>query len=96
MLLLTSRLVVVYLTVAAFLCTLLSFAGAHTRLGAILLLATFLLQCIYLFLAFRKAGRAPFALSSLLFMPFYFALIGIAQAGALLGFKRRQWSRTVR
>jgi cellulose synthase/poly-beta-1,6-N-acetylglucosamine synthase-like glycosyltransferase len=96
MMLLTSRLVVVYLTLAALLCTALSLNGAHTRLSAILLLITCVLQCVYLFLTFRKAGREPHALSSLLFMPFYVTLICIAQAAALLGFKRRQWSRTVR
>lgn len=96
MMLLTSRLVVVYLTVVALVCALLSLGSVYTRVAAVLLVATCLLQAIYLFLMFRKAGREAMPVSSILFMPVYFALICLAQAGALLGFKRKQWSRTVR
>jgi cellulose synthase/poly-beta-1,6-N-acetylglucosamine synthase-like glycosyltransferase len=96
MMLLTSRLVVVYLTVVAFVCALLSLGSVYTRVTVVLLVATCLLQTLYLFLMFRKAGREAMPISSILFMPVYFALICLAQAGALLGFKRKQWSRTVR
>jgi 1,2-diacylglycerol 3-beta-glucosyltransferase len=96
MILLTSRLVVVYLTMSSLVCTLFSISKSNFVASAILLLTTCFLQCIYLLLTFRKAGRQQYPLSSLLFIPGYLLLICGTQVGAFLGFKRGQWSRTVR
>lgn len=96
MMLLSSRLTVIYLAIAGLVFTLLGARGAWMELDVIVLTVACLLQGVYLVLAFRCSGREPMPLRPLLFMPAYFVLIGIAQAGALFGARRRQWCRTVR
>lgn len=96
MMLLSSRLAVIYLWIAGLICTLLGARGGWMGVNAVLLAGACLLQGVYLILAFRCSGREPMSLRSVLYMPAYVALIGLAQTGALFGAKRRQWSRTVR
>jgi 1,2-diacylglycerol 3-beta-glucosyltransferase len=96
MLLLTSRLTVLYLTVSALVAALLEFPShAASVIGAILL-GTVVLQVLYLLLMFRYASDKTFPITDLLFMPVYLGIIGVTQAGALLGFRRKRWARTVR
>ena len=96
MLLLTSRLVVLYLTVTAFASALLVLPGHGALAIGAVLLGTVVLQAIYLLLMFRGAADTKFPITDLLFMPVYLGILGVTQAGALLGFRRKRWARTVR
>jgi cellulose synthase/poly-beta-1,6-N-acetylglucosamine synthase-like glycosyltransferase len=96
MLLLTSRLVILYATVVAAAILSAFFTTPDARPIAAILCAAALLQAIYLFLIFRKADSEPVPLLTIAFLPFYVGFLGVLQLGAAFGLKRRQWVRTVR
>jgi cellulose synthase/poly-beta-1,6-N-acetylglucosamine synthase-like glycosyltransferase len=96
MLLLTSRLIVGYLALFSIGLLLLL---PHTLAWSIALLSTVaacLLQALYLWRVLRAPAGAPVPLTALLRLPAYLGLLGISQAGALLGLRRDRWNRTVR
>jgi 1,2-diacylglycerol 3-beta-glucosyltransferase len=96
MLLLTSRVLLVSLTLAAFIfaTVLLPRHIAHISLG--LAITAILLQAFYMVLMFRRAADHPFPMADLAWAPFYFIFVSLMQALALAGFRRKRWSRTVR
>ena len=95
MLVFTSRVAIVYLTVA----TGLALIGAHS-LHAIFAFSFLILACafqaIYLGLIVCYTGTVRMSIRSLLLTPAYLGFVWIAQMGAALGLKRKQWNRTVR
>ncbi len=95
MLLMTSRIVLIYLLIMSFA---LSLAGAPTFffLTWSLLAGVALLQLVYLVLMFRFACDRPVPIVGLLRLPYYVSVIVSAQVLALLGFNRRVWWRTAR
>jgi 1,2-diacylglycerol 3-beta-glucosyltransferase len=96
MLLLTSRLIVGYLALFSIGLLLLV---PHTLAWTIALLSTAAaccLQALYLWMVVRAPACEPMPLTALLRLPAYLGLLGISQAGALLGLRRDRWNRTVR
>jgi len=96
MLLLTSRVLVVAVTLLSFVLGALSLSQPQFRVILALALAAVLLQTIYLVLMFRKSATTPFSMNGLLFMPAYLAVVSFSQALALIGLRRKRWARTVR
>jgi cellulose synthase/poly-beta-1,6-N-acetylglucosamine synthase-like glycosyltransferase len=96
MLVLSSRLVVLYATLAAIgaAVVLLPVHGAATIL--FLLAATIPVQAAYLWMIFRRSAEKSFPLRDLFCMPAYLGIVGLAQAAAFLGIGRKRWARTVR
>jgi cellulose synthase/poly-beta-1,6-N-acetylglucosamine synthase-like glycosyltransferase len=94
MLLMTSRMVLIYLLVISFLLSLA--APSFLIVTGSLLILTAALQLIYLMLMFRLAGDNPVPLKGLLFLPYYVAVILLAQVLAVGGFNRHLWRRTTR
>jgi 1,2-diacylglycerol 3-beta-glucosyltransferase len=96
MLVLSSRLVVLYATLAAIgaAVVLLPVHGAATVL--FLLAVTIPVQAAYLWMIFRRSAEKPFPLRDLFCMPAYLGIVGLAQAAAFLGIGRKRWARTVR
>lgn len=95
MLFVTSRITIIYITLAA----IIALAAAHGLHGTIvltLLLLASLLQAAYAGMVICHAGSARVNVKSLLLAPVYLSLVGLAQMGAALGLKRGQWNRTVR
>lgn len=95
-LLFTSRLFLVYLTAAAVLVASLQLPGRTGLRMLSLVGAAILLQIIYLWMMFRKAGEKTFSMRGLLFMPAYIGMVGLSQAAALIGIRGKRWTRTVR
>ncbi len=95
MLLMTSRLLLVYLLGLSLLLNLGAFAPLSTLTWS-LLAGVVLLQSLYLLLMFRFASDRPEPWAGLLRLPYYIAVIASAQALALAGFNRRVWWRTAR
>jgi cellulose synthase/poly-beta-1,6-N-acetylglucosamine synthase-like glycosyltransferase len=96
MLLLTSRLILVYTTLIDIA---LLYRVRSSPLSSILelaLAASLLLQSIYLYLVLRKADMDPVPFQTIAFMPFYFGFLGAMQLGAVLGLRKKQWIRTTR
>ncbi|MGB0122858.1 MAG: glycosyltransferase family 2 protein [Silvibacterium sp.] len=96
MLLFTSRLILVYATLAAITLLFLARPFPIENLLVLLLAGTIALQAFYLYLVFRKADSDPVPFQTIAFMPLYFGYLGAMQVGAVLGLKRKQWSRTAR
>lgn len=94
MLLMTSRMVLIYLLVVSFLLSL--FGVSFFLLTGSLLLVVAALQFLYLVLMFRFACDRPVSVRGLLLLPYYVAVILSAQALAICGFNRKLWSRTTR
>jgi cellulose synthase/poly-beta-1,6-N-acetylglucosamine synthase-like glycosyltransferase len=96
MLVLSSRLVVLYATLAA-ICAAMVLLPVH-RAPTILfvLAATIPVQAAYLWMIFRRSAEKPFPLRDLFCMPAYLGIVGLAQAAAFLGIGRKRWARTVR
>ncbi len=94
MLLMTSRMVLIYLLVLSFLFGLA--APSFFVLTGSLLIVIAALQFIYLTLMFRFACDRPIPLKGLLFLPYYVSVILFAQVRALSGFNRHLWRRTTR
>lgn len=95
-LMLTSRLLIVYLTccaVAVGVFQLRAPIGIHILE---VVLASALLQSAYLWLMFRKAAEKAFSMRGLLFMPAYIGMIGLSQVAAFVGIRGKRWTRTVR
>lgn len=95
MLLFTSRMAVIYITLAAAI-ALVGSRGMYALLAAGILLLACALQSIYLGLIVYRTGGRQMSVPSLLLTPAYLGLVGLAQLGAALGMKRKQWNRTVR
>ncbi len=96
MLLLTSRLVVLYMTATAFALALVELPFGHARLIVELLAGAVIAQSCYLWLLFRRSAPQPYPITDLLFMPAYVGIIGLTQLAALFGYRRKRWARTVR
>ena len=95
-LLFTSRLFLIYLTVAA-----IAVAGIQLpgKVGLYILSLAFLavlLQLIYLWMMFRKAAEKAYSMRGLIFMPAYIGMVGLSQAATLIGLRSKHWTRTVR
>lgn len=96
MLLFTSRLILVYATAVSFALVAFLHSSAAFTAFAFLLAASLFLQSTYLYLILRKADGAPVPFHAIAFMPFYFGFLAVMQLGAILGFGKHQWTRTVR
>ncbi len=96
MLALTSRLLLIYATILSVALLDLTYPFRHFDLVAWALAASLALQSVYLYLVLRRADYTPVPLSTIAFMPFYVGFLWAMQVGAMLGFGKRQWSRTVR
>jgi cellulose synthase/poly-beta-1,6-N-acetylglucosamine synthase-like glycosyltransferase len=94
MLLFTSRLLLVYATLIAVVLLDCAYPFHHFDIAATALAASLLLQSVYLYLLLRKADGAPIPFQTIVFMPFYVGFLGAMQLGAVLGLKKKQWSRT--
>ncbi len=96
MLVLTSRLLLIYTTLVAVAVLDLAypFHGFRYAFGG--LAAAIFLQGIYLYLVLRRAHSSPIPFQTIVYMPFYVGFLGAMQLGAVLGVRRRTWSRTVR
>ncbi|HTV04876.1 MAG TPA: glycosyltransferase family 2 protein [Acidobacteriaceae bacterium] len=92
MLLLTSRLLLVYATLISIVLLDSAYRFRHFDVVASALAASLLLQSIYLYLVLRKAGGTPIPFQTIVFTPFYVGFLGAMQLGAILGFKKRQLS----
>ena len=95
-LLFTSRLFLIYLTVAA-----IAVAGIWPpgKVGLYILSLVFtamLLPLIYLWMIFRKAAEKTYSMDRLLFMPANIGMVGLSQAATLTGLRGKRWTRTVR
>ena len=95
MLLLTSRLVLIYLTLSALLLLPCAWHTGWFDPIATLLALSCGLQAVYLWMVLRCPSD-PVPVSTILFLPLYLVFIGIAQASAALGLRRGLWHRTVR
>lgn len=95
-LLLTSRLFVVYVTACATVIALVQFPAINAVRILEIVLASVVLQSAYLWMMFRRAAVQSFSMRGLLFMPAYIGIIGLSQAAALVGIRRKRWTRTVR
>jgi cellulose synthase/poly-beta-1,6-N-acetylglucosamine synthase-like glycosyltransferase len=94
MLLMTSRIVLIYLLLLSFL---LSFAApSFFVLTWSLLGGVAALQFVYLILMFRFASDRPVPIVGLLLLPYYVFVIVFSQVLALSGFNRHLWWRTTR
>jgi 1,2-diacylglycerol 3-beta-glucosyltransferase len=96
MLVLTSRLVVLYITLAALMVAAIELPAHGAGLILELLLSTVIVQATYLWMIFRRSALKPFPIVDLLFMPAYLGIIGVTQVAAMLGLRRKRWARTVR
>lgn len=96
MLLLTSRLVLVYATTISVVLLISLRSSPIFNVLAPALAASLCLQSIYLYLVLRKADSVPVPFQMIAFMPLYFGFLGAMQLGAVLGLRKRQWSRTTR
>jgi cellulose synthase/poly-beta-1,6-N-acetylglucosamine synthase-like glycosyltransferase len=96
MLLLTSRLLLIYASLFALGALDLAYRFRNFDLVALALAAALILQAIYLYLVLRRADSTPIPLQTIAFMPFYVGFIGAMQLSAVLGFKRSHWTRTPR
>ena len=96
MLVLSSRLLLVYATAVSIALLLpLRFSSSFGPL-VLLLGASLILQFVYIYFIFRKAGGEPVPFQTLAFMPLYFGFLGAMQLGAALGLRKNQWNRTTR
>jgi 1,2-diacylglycerol 3-beta-glucosyltransferase len=95
-LLFASRLFLVYLTLTATVFAVLQLPNKTGVRILSLVLATILLQLLYLWMMFRKAAEKSYSMRGLLFMPAYIGMIGLSQAAALVGIRGKRWTRTVR
>lgn len=96
MLVLSSRLLLVYATAVSFALLLPLRSSSLFDPLALLLAASLILQFIYIYFILRKAGSEPVPFQTLAFMPLYFGFLGAMQLGAVLGFRKNQWNRTTR
>lgn len=96
MLVLTSRLLLIYTTLLAVALLDLAYPFHDFRYVAGGLAAAILLQGIYLYLLLRRAHSSPVPLQKIAFMPFYVGFLGVMQLGAVLGVRRHVWTRTIR
>jgi 1,2-diacylglycerol 3-beta-glucosyltransferase len=96
MLVLTSRLILVYLTFAslgiAFFATRQDFAWVVF----IFCLLSVTAQACYLWLMCRIADSESFTVQRLVFLPVYLLFVALAQIASLTGLRRRHWARTSR
>ncbi len=95
-LLLSSRLVLVYMTLSATVLALFQLPDPAALHIFWPVLATVVMQVCYLWMIFRKAAEKPFSMRGLLFMPAYIGMVGLSQAAALVGIRGKRWTRTVR
>lgn len=96
MLALTSRLLLIYTTILSVVMLDLAYPFRYFGIAMSALAVAFFLQSVYLYLIFRRAGSVRISLQTIAFMPLYVGFLGAMQLGALLGLKKRQWSRTIR
>jgi 1,2-diacylglycerol 3-beta-glucosyltransferase len=96
MLLLTSRLMLVYLTVGTVCITPFMQRGALVSVVYTLSLVSISMQALYVWLIFRKAGSGPFTMQRLVFLPAYIAILALTHIASLIGLRRGLWTRTVR
>lgn len=96
MLLFTSRIILVYVTVASLALLWLDHSSPYSAVLAFALAASLLLQSTYLYLVLRKANSSPVPFQTIAFMPLYFGFLGIMQIGAALGLNKKQWNRATR
>lgn len=94
MLLMTSRIVLIYLVVLSFLLSLIAPASFIATWSVLIVAAA--LQFFYLALMFRYAGDHPVPIKGLFLLPFYVSVIVSSQILAIAGFNRCLWWRTTR
>lgn len=96
MLILTSRMLLIYATGLAVILLDLAFPFHSFTLVTGILATAILFQAVYLYMVLRHAGDAPVPFRTIAFIPFYMCFLGAVQIGAVFGFRRRLWSRTIR
>lgn len=96
MLILTSRLILVYATVGAVALFSISYPFAHSHSIFGLLIAATALEALYLHMLLRHNGDSRLPLSVIACMPLYFGFLGTVHLRTALGFRRQIWSRTNR